>query len=174
MSGTLGLFPGPRILDLCQSLWLCLVACPMPTLRLWTYLMSPPIPCLTICSMACCLQDRSFVWGYRSPPLFHACPIPGSKPCAVLSSHCFGWLRWHALVGMGGGCWKVCKRVKKWKLCVACIGSIDQALTGKCFTRGWVFAKLRAFIVKINNTAKSNPLKNVQKCISPMPSPYQE
>ena len=41
VSGTLGLFPGPRILDLRQSLWLCLVACPMLTLRLWTYLMSP-------------------------------------------------------------------------------------------------------------------------------------
>lgn len=68
MSGILGLLPGSRILESrIQSLWLCLVACPMPTLRLWAYLTSPPIPCLTMLSMGCCLQDRSFVWGRRKP-----------------------------------------------------------------------------------------------------------
>lgn len=119
VSGTLGLLLGPRTLDLRQSVALSggsawwPAPCPHCLLNLPNV---PAAPCWTLFSTWCCLQDRSLVWGKGSPRLFHACPIPGWKPCAAVSSHCFGWLRWHTLVGVEVRlCWKVSKRVKHGK-----------------------------------------------------------
>lgn len=152
MSGTLGLFPGLSILDLHRLLWLCLVACPVPTLPLWTYLISLKPLTEQRSARGTASRTVSFGGGKRKPTLIPCLPHARLEAHATYHSFSFwyfGWLRWHSLGKWG---WKVSKRLKN-KVCVAfiAIASIVLYLTGKClFYHRMSFTKLREFSFKIN------------------------